>query len=214
MREARSRLHAALLDLADRLGLTAYRFSQDTGISIAYAQQLFGGAKATVGHEIALRIADTYKEPRVKWLRLAGYAQLADAILEAQGFEEVPVLGTVAAGEEGSTALDEPGTAVVPKGFLQGADIALPVVGDSMEPTVPAGSIAAVKLTRRVPNKGLVVVLLPTGEHVLKRWIDTPDGPKLASDNPAYPPLLPEGAQIVGVPVRFTRIETWEVTRD
>lgn len=187
--------------------LTLNAVAVRAGISYAHLRTMAMSPNPKPGIDILFRIADTFREPRLRWLRAGGYADFADAILEAQGFEEVPVLGTVAAGPEGSSVLDEPGTVVVPNGFLQGADIALPVVGDSMDPNYPAGSIVAVKLTRRVPHKGPVVVLLPTGEHVLKRWLDTPDGPKLASDNPAYEPLDPSEAQIVGVPIRVYMAE-------
>lgn len=206
-------LHGAIMDLARRHSLTAYGFSTRTGISVAYSQQLFGGGKRTVGHEIAFRIADAFGESRLKWLNLAGYDELAEAIAHAFQLERAPLLATVPGGPEGGTLFDEPEDELVPIGFLRTADIALRIVGESMSPKYPPGSVVAVKLTKRVPDAGPVVVLLPSGEHTIKRWQDTPDGPRLVSDNPdqkKYPPLDPAQAQIVGVPVRVYMPQQWE----
>lgn len=198
--------------LAER-NLTLNAFANRVGINSSYAREIKMRPNAKIGHEIAIRIADTFGESRLRWLHAAGYADFADAIAQAWQMERVPLVATVPGGPDGGTVFDEPDEELVPIGFMEGADMALRVVGESMIPTYPPGAIVSVKLTRRVPDKGPVIVLLKTAEHTIKRWKDTPRGPKLVSDNPdqkQFPPLDPKDAQIVGVPIRVYLPQTWE----
>ena len=65
------------------------------------------------------------------------------------------------------------------------ADYALIISGESMEPTIPNGSIVLVKKVSELANKDIAIVSTG-GETMCKRYIKKGRGVFLKPDNPAY----------------------------
>ena len=89
-------------------------------------------------------------------------------------------------------------------------DAAMTVTGDSMAPGYQDGDIIYIKCRPDVPEGTIAVVFLDD-EAVIKRVYKRQTGLTLASDNPAYPPIMAEFAdypnmRIFGEPVGFVRI--------
>lgn len=70
----------------------------------------------------------------------------------------------------------------------QGADFGIRISGDSMEPTIPAGSIVFVRKTSEL-RPGEIGIFMLDDEAVCKRFSMNKRGVVLLSDNPAYPEI-------------------------
>ena len=91
-----------------------------------------------------------------------------------------------------------------------GADFALTVRGDSMEPTYLTGDIVYLRQQDDVYD-GQIAAVSIDGEVTLKHVYHAPDGLTLVSDNTAYPPrvvTLPDydSIRILGLVIGYTRM--------
>lgn len=120
--------------------------------------------------------------------------------------QKVPMIGEVAAGEPIYSPEDWDIYVDAP---VQ-CDAAITIKGDSMAPNYLSGDVVYIRCIPDVPEGTVAVVFLDdeaTIKHVYKRET----GLTLISDNPKYPPLMPEfedynNVRIFGVPVGFTRM--------
>ena len=125
---------------------------------------------------------------------------LSDTVNESLGMYllanqvEVPVVGRVSAGVllvSDELILDR---IWLPAAMVRDARFGLQVNGDSMEPTISAGSIVLVRpATDAVHNQ--IVVLRIDGETAVKRYVQVNGQHVFRSDNPGYPELCPTEAE-------------------
>ena len=79
--------------------------------------------------------------------------------------------------------------------------------GDSMEPTIADGDqIVVDERDVRVTANPAVFVLRIDGVLLVKRVSRRAEGVRVASDNPAYPAFVAEGAEIIGRVVWLARV--------
>lgn len=122
--------------------------------------------------------------------------------------QRVPMIGEVAAGEpiyapeDWDIYVDAPVK----------CDAAITIRGNSMTPNYLPGDVVYIRCTPDVPE-GTVAVVFMDDEATIKHVYKRKTGLTLISDNPEYPPLMPEfedynRVRIFGVPVGFTRMFT------
>ena len=87
--------------------------------------------------------------------------------------------------------------------------IAIEVHGDSMEPTLQEGDKVIAKIYIGdgfdIPNKKIIIVANQDGELLVKRLMKKDGLILLTSDNPNYPPIVPQEARIIGVALKLIR---------
>jgi phage repressor protein C with HTH and peptisase S24 domain len=87
--------------------------------------------------------------------------------------------------------------------------IAVEVHGDSMEPTLQEGDkvIAQIYIGDGfdIPNRKIVIVANQDGELLVKRLMKKDGLILLTSDNPNYPPIVPQEARIIAVALKLLR---------
>lgn len=121
--------------------------------------------------------------------------------------QRVPMIGEVAAGEPIYAPEDWPVYVDAPVK----CDAAITIKGESMTPNYLPGDVVYIRCTPDVPE-GTVAVVFLDNEATIKHVYKRPTGLTLISDNPEYPPLMPEfmdydnKIRIFGVPVGFTRM--------
>jgi repressor LexA len=98
---------------------------------------------------------------------------------------DVPLLGTVAAGEP-IEAVEVPESVVLPPGFTgRGESFVLKVKGDSMVGDgILDGDLIVVEKRRRVENGAMAVVLVGGGEATVKRFYQEGERVRLRPSNP------------------------------
>ncbi len=101
------------------------------------------------------------------------------------GILNLPVLGHIRAGPLSEIEQRDEGSLALPDPFAAGADYALRIEGDSMEPTLREGEYVAVR-RQHTADDGDIVIARVGAELVLKRLRRSPHGITLQSDNPAY----------------------------
>ncbi|MFZ5650123.1 MAG: XRE family transcriptional regulator [Bacillota bacterium] len=109
---------------------------------------------------------------------------------------ELPLLGLTAAGP-GVLPGDPSRETITIHDIPKGADFALTVKGDSMEPLIKNGSIIFVKQQPIVENGEMAVVDVD-GEVTCKKVYLLKDTIELRSINPKYGPMRPTQARIIG----------------
>jgi len=102
-----------------------------------------------------------------------------------EGVTDLPVLGHIRAGALSEIEQRDEGVLRLPEAFVEQADYALRIEGDSMEPTLREGECVAVRV-QHTAEDGDIVVARVGAELVLKRLRRSPHGTTLQSDNPAY----------------------------
>jgi len=102
-----------------------------------------------------------------------------------EGVSDLPVLAHIRAGALSDIEQRDEGVLSLPEAFAEGADYALRIEGDSMEPTLREGEYVAVR-RQHTAEDGDIVVARVGAEVVLKRLRRSPHGTTLQSDNPAY----------------------------
>ena len=120
--------------------------------------------------------------------------------------QRVPMIGEVAAGEPIYAPEDWPIYVDAPVK----CDAAITIKGESMLPNYLPGDVVYIRCTPDVPE-GTVAVVFLDNEATIKHVYKRPTGLTLISDNPEYPPLMPEfedynRVRVFGVPVGFTRM--------
>lgn len=118
----------------------------------------------------------------------------------------IPMIGEIAAGEPILCMQDYETFVPGP----MGADFALTVRGDSMEPTYLTGDIVYLRQQDDVYD-GQVAAVIIDDEATLKHVYHIPNGLTLVADNTAYPPrvvTLPEydSIRILGLVIGYTRM--------
>lgn len=118
----------------------------------------------------------------------------------------IPMIGEIAAGEPILAVQDYETFVPGP----MGADFALTVRGDSMEPTYLTGDIVYLRQQDDVYD-GQVAAVIIDDEAALKHVYHIPNGLTLVSDNTAYPPrvvTLPDydSIRILGLVIGYTRM--------
>jgi phage repressor protein C with HTH and peptisase S24 domain len=87
--------------------------------------------------------------------------------------------------------------------------IAVEVHGDSMEPTLQEGDKVIAKIYigdgLDIPNRKIVIVVNPDGELLVKRLMKKDGLILLTSDNPNYPPIVPQEARVIAVALKLLR---------
>ncbi len=113
-------------------------------------------------------------------------------------YRYIPIVGYVSAGVPKEGQEEHLGWMMVE--LTSPADKALIVDGDSMEPTIPKGSVVAIKPVSvwELKNGDVVVVRLD-GEHALKRVYFDKRKIILRSDNPKYKDIIvdPKQAELI-----------------
>jgi repressor LexA len=128
----------------------------------------------------------------------------------------IPVVGRAGAGFPESPAdMEAVGYVLVSKEtFQKGGKFSVQVSGESMEPTLHDGDFVVFKPYvgdgADIPNGKVVVVRNRYGELIVKRLTRVNGSIVLTSDNPKYPPILPEqfkteDLRIVGIAVKIVR---------
>lgn len=120
--------------------------------------------------------------------------------------QHVPMIGEVAAGEPIYAPEDWPVYVDAPVK----CDAAITIKGESMLPNYLPGDVVYIRCTPDVPE-GTVAVVFLDNEATIKHVYKRPTGLTLISDNPDYPPLMPEfedynRVRVFGVPVGYTRM--------
>jgi repressor LexA len=120
----------------------------------------------------------------------------------SEGDNEVPLLGTVAAGKPIEAILTHD-TVSVPKNLQgRGRTFALRVRGESMiDENIQDGDIIIVASQQTAEN-GQVVIALIDGDATVKKFYREPDSVRLEGANPQFDPIFiktPERIQIQGV---------------
>lgn len=118
----------------------------------------------------------------------------------------VPMIGEIAAGQP--ILCEQDYETVVPGPM--GADFALTVRGDSMEPTYITGDIVYLRQQDDVDD-GQVAAVIIDDEATLKHVYHIPNGLMLVADNKAYPPrvvTMPDydNIRILGLVIGYTRM--------
>ena len=116
---------------------------------------------------------------------------------------EIPLLGTVAAGQPIEAILTHD-TVAVPRDMVgQGRTFALRVRGDSMiEENIQDGDTIIVSAQRTAQNGQMVVALIDGNYATVKKFYREPDFIRLEPANPQFKPIFiktPERIQIQGV---------------
>jgi SOS-response transcriptional repressor LexA len=138
--------------------------------------------------------------------------------LKAMGYEvkpvnkaemrSIPILGRVTAGIKNPAEAIEYIQGWVDTDLPESVEFALRVTGDSMEPSIPDGSIVFVDKSKTAHNGNICVVIINGSDAVIKRTYFDPNGVMLRSENLKYEPSFIDRehweseCRIVGVVVR------------
>ena len=111
-------------------------------------------------------------------------------------FEQIPVLGQVAAGVPITAQEDVLWYETVPAQWVKNDRIfALKVKGDSMLPRIAQGDIVIVRSQSDVESGETAIVMID-GEATCKKVIKHKEGIVLVSNNPEYPPVMVTFAEV------------------
>lgn len=124
--------------------------------------------------------------------------------------EYIPILGNIACGEPIYVRENFEGYRAEPKETLPSGNIYyLQAKGDSMEPTIPNGSMVLIREQPDVESNEIAAVLVNGDtEATLKRVRKQKDSVVLMPDNPKYSPIIINSenpARIIGKAIRYTK---------
>jgi repressor LexA len=222
-------LHAIfVMDLKERirtirkkLGLTQMEFAEKLGKSWRTIQDWEAGKRNIPEPELRL-ISQTFGVS-YEWLK-TGQGEifekkpsLEDIILaEQRRIKEnsilVPLIGRAGAGfpqmKGDIEIIGYIETKKIPR--VNPSDlIAVEVHGDSMEPTLQEGDKVIAQIYcgdgLDIPNRKIVIVANQDGELLVKRLMKKDGLILLTSDNPNYPPIVPQEARIIAVALKLLR---------
>jgi repressor LexA len=228
--EGAGKIHERLKYLRKTLGLSQEEFGGRIGKSLRTIQYWETG-KVQIP-DTTLKLISQVFGVSYEWLKEGKgemWVRKDKALLEGVGARlieiaerlvRIPIVGGVGVGFPKSSAeINMVGYILVSKETLQkGGRFAVQVRGDSMEPTLHGGDFVVFKPyvgdVLDIPNGKIVVVRKLGGELIVKRLTRINGIMMLTSDNPKYPPILPqqieeeEELQIVGIAVEaIKRIE-------
>lgn len=183
-------------EFANRIGVTQGAVSQwENGLTRPNLDQL-RAISAAFGVSVDNIVAQLNSEPR----------RDLDAINIRRA--SVPILGTIACGQQITPDTTPEGYADLPDGIR--ADFALRCKGDSMEPTLKDGDLVLIRQQPEV-EQGQIAAVSIEGETTLKHVYRQENGLLLVADNPAYSPIFApvssdEEIIIHGLAVGYTRL--------
>lgn len=124
--------------------------------------------------------------------------------------KRVPVIGTIACGDpiDADENIDEYRMEYFPNGVPSGKLVDLRCKGDSMEPTIPNGSIVVIRLQPEVENGEIAAVLVDGDTRAtLKRVKYVAGKVVLWPENPKYDPIWLDDehpGRIIGKAIQYT----------
>ena len=199
-----------LKEVRKALGLTQKEMAQKLGLSLRGYHNYEKGERDIPTWMIIRLIRDFRVNP--EWLFLdkgdmffsKEYEKWQEDVLKHSkelrpvDYRYIPIVGYVSAGVPKEGQEEHLGWMMVE--LTSPADKALIVDGDSMEPTIPKGSVVAIKPVSvwELKNGDVVVVRLD-GEHALKRVYFDKRKIILRSDNPKYKDIIvdPKQAELI-----------------
>jgi repressor LexA len=154
--------------------------------------------KAAHDHILALKKKEIIKtsENRQRSMKIIAHENEE----RTDGFENIPILGEVAAGRRLLSEETDNGTIKMHRSFLKRNKqyFALKVKGDSMTGIgVMDGDTVIIEKKETAKNGDVVVVDVDDG-RALKRFYKQADRVKLQSENPRYPPIYSTDVRILG----------------
>jgi len=213
-------------ELRKILGLTQEQFGERIGKSWRTIQDWEAGKSNIPDHTLKF-ISSTFgvsyewlKEGRGEMWERREKTLLEELEVKTRELLEklvrIPVVGRAGAGFPESPAdMEAVGYVLVSKEtFQKGGKFSVQVSGDSMEPTLHDGDFVVFKPYvgdgLDIPSGKVVVVRNHYGELIVKRLTRVNGSIVLTSDNPKYPPILPEqfkteDLRIVGIAVKIVR---------
>jgi repressor LexA len=124
----------------------------------------------------------------------------------AKPYENIPILGRVAAGAPLLAEENLEGQIPVPKSFLDnGSHFALHVKGDSMSGAGILDGDTAILRKQQTANNGEIVVALVDEAVTLKRFYKEASRVRLQPENPEYYPLYTQDVKVLGKLVTIIR---------
>lgn len=129
---------------------------------------------------------------------------------DKENIKRVPVLGTIACGDpiDAIENIDDYRMEYFPNGVPSGKLIDLRCQGDSMEPTIPDGSIVVIRVQPEVENGEIAAVLVDGDtKATLKRVKYVKGKVVLWPENPKYDPILLDKdnpGRIIGKAIQYT----------
>jgi phage repressor protein C with HTH and peptisase S24 domain len=214
-------LRERIRTIRKKLGLTQMEFAEKLGKSWRTIQDWEAGKRNIPEPELRL-ISQTFNIS-YEWLK-TGQGEIFEkkpSIEEIIAVEQrrikensilVPVVGKAGAGfPQMKFDIEVVGyieTKKIPR--VNPSDlIAIEVRGDSMEPTLQEGDKVIAKIYigdgLDIPNRKIVIVANQDGELLVKRLIKKDGLILLTSDNPNYPPIVPQEARIIAVALKLIR---------
>ena len=114
-------------------------------------------------------------------------------------YEEIPILGMVAAGSPLFAEENMEGSIKLPQGYLRsGKHFALRVKGDSMKDAgILEGDITVIRHQNTADNGDIVVALVDEAV-TLKRFYLEKNRVQLKSENPEYSPIYSQNVRVLG----------------
>jgi len=206
-------------ELREALGLTQKQFGERIGKSWRTVQDWEAGKSSIPDHTLRF-ISSTFgvsyewlKEGKGEmWDRKVLVKELKDKTEETlESFTQIPVVRRSWTG----FTMEVAGWGLVSKEtILKGGQLAVQVKDDSMEPSLRNGDLVVFKLYTGdgsdIPSGKIVIVRGRNGELLVRRLVRIDAVMMLVSDNPKYPPILPEQIKveewrIIGVAVEAVK---------
>ncbi|MFZ8863683.1 MAG: XRE family transcriptional regulator [Thermocrinis sp.] len=206
-------------ELRETLGLTQKQFGEKIGKSWRTVQDWEAGKSSIPDH--TLRFISSTFGVSYEWLkegkgemrdRKVLVKELKDKTEETlESFTQIPVVRRSWTG----FTMEVAGWGLVSKEtILKGGQLAVQVKDDSMEPSLRNGDLVVFKLYTGdgsdIPSGKIVIVRGRNGELLVRRLVRIDAVMMLVSDNPKYPPILPEQIKveewrIIGVAVEAVK---------
>lgn len=215
------KIHERLKILRQKLGLTQKEFGEKIGKSWITINRWEAGDRP-IPEPILYQIAHTFSVS-YEWLK-TGQGEIFEKkpsieeiiLAEQRRIKEnsilVPLIGKAGAGfpqmKGDIEIIGYIETKKIPR--VNPSDlIAVEVHGDSMEPTLQEGDKVIAKIYIGdgfdIPNRKIVIVADQEGELLVKRLMKKDGLILLTSDNPNYPPIIPQEARIIAVALKLIR---------
>lgn len=191
----------------DRHGITRYKMCQDLNISYTTLATWLQ-AKSYPRIDKIEMMANYFHIPKSALVEKRKPENIIDHQIE--NTVRVPVLGTIACGDpiDACENIDDYRMEYFPNGVPSGKLIDLRCQGDSMEPTIPDGSIVVIRVQPEVENGEIAAVLVDGDTRAtLKRVKYVKGKVVLWPENQKYDPILLDKdnpGRIIGKAIQYT----------